>query len=192
MLKPVAILPLIIIISFPARADVWTDYLKIDCEPSIQYFSVLPAGTWSQDVTAPDNFFELSHGWSYDQDGNPIKAEKSDNFAKCIIPNSRGDILFEVVRVRSYPPSGCGGCGAWGGMFQVRLNGTVIVEDNLARVGSLAMRSVRFEGADILICNSPQGTSGFRESDGDGRVSFSCEVIDGQQLEALIQRSKPN
>ena len=188
-LKTVTILALIISITMPAKAESWTQYLQIQCEPSIQFFSVQPAGTWEQEAAPPGGFFKLSHGWSADSDGVKVKTEGSDSFAKCTIPHRKGDILFEVVRIRSYPPGGCGGCGVWGGLFQVRMNGEVIVEDNLAKARLQAIRSVRFEGEDILICNSPQGPSGRRRSDSDGRIAVSCKVIEGDQFRDLIQKT---
>lgn len=173
-----------------ASADAWTQYLRIDCEPSISYFSVHPVGTWVQDVESSERLIRIDNGWSYSEESAELyKSAGSDHFGDCTLPRGNRDLVFSVIRTRSFQPSECRGCGTWGGIFEIRLNGKVLVEGRLGRDDMSALESVQYDGEEMRICTSPVPHH-FREVQ-DGQTNVTCRIIRSRELQELIIDDTP-
>ena len=176
----------LICVNSAANADAWTQYLKINCEPSIQYFSVQPVGTWVQDVEPPQGFVRIDNGWAYPEDGGDLEyTAGSDAFGVCKLPYGKQDLVFSVVRRRSFAPSGCHLCATWSGIFEIRLNGHILAEGRIGRSDMLALKSVQYDGHEIRLCDSPVPHH-YREIEND-QVTVTCRIIGWQGLQELIE-----
>ena len=168
----------------------FSDYLKIDCEPSIRYFSVHPVGTWVQDVEPPESFVPISNGWSYpDKGGERQKAPAADYFGECTLPYYGEEVVFSVVRTQSFQPSGCRGCGTWRAIFEIRLNDHILTQGRHGRDDMPALNNVQFDGEEIRICGSPVPHH-YREIE-DGRSTVSCQILGGRQINEILSPDEP-
>lgn len=168
-----------------AQADSWTNYLKIDCEPSIVYFKVQPVGTWIQDVDPPKSFVPINNGWNYDgTDGELQMTPGSDDFGECNLPYNSEDIAFSVVRTHSFQPSGCQSCGVWRAIFEIRLNEHVLVRGRHGRGDMRALKSVEYDGHEIRICET-LAPHHYREIE-DGHSTISCQILGWREIQELV------
>lgn len=177
-------LALLLASSFPqlTLADDVQNFLKIDCEPSIGYFSVKPVGTFYFDATPPNGFIPLANGQSFNKNRSErIKKEGSDNFGTCSIPNiwiaKKIKVLdFSVRRTASYPPAHCGGCGTWRGRFEISVNDKIISKSIVGRADMYSIENVEYSEGELKICRSLT-RSGYRERDELGEYPISCKII---------------
>lgn len=173
-----------------ANADLWTNYLKIDCEPSILYFSVQPIGTWAQDVEPPEGFIPLSNGWTHPEAGEDLqKAVDSDLFGECKLPYRGDDLVFSVVRTRSLQPAGCRGCATWRAIFQIRINDHILTEGRHGGDDTPALKSVQYDGEEIRICDSPVPHH-YREIQ-DNQTNLTCQILGWKEIQEVVISKSP-
>ena len=147
-----------------ALADHQARLLKIDCEPSIQQFSVRPISTWSWGIDYPEGYVDVEQGLEVDPETNEvIKDPGSDVLGSCTMSLFREEVVFEVIRAATPRPIAL---DAYHNVnIDFRLNGEVFATGLAHSKGGYWIPTVLFDASGLTICQidkpsfSPHGPS---------------------------------
>ena len=167
-------LPLFVLATAPAHADVWTDYLQIECDPAVANFSVRPRFAYVEPGSPkPSTWIEVRRGVAEDgtRDNPPTRTEGSDLFASCRLE----ELLFEVVRTAASTPSLCSqGCITGSATFEIKLNGQILAEGQIGYEQRAVIDSVTYDGNQLYICETLNRH--YRAKDAELRSSVTCRA----------------